>query len=405
MAQWKGMMPPNDERRQFLAQQALGSSGPASPMRATNNAMAPLAWSIPFEVDVDADVSTLYDTDPSAKSPTPQTCTGSSRKRPHDEVAGAAAEGEESEGGGQLLVPTPTKPSPPGTARCQMPERPASLTLSRRIFFSTPPLGGRPGSGLSIYSSDGAKPASTDSATTPSNATSAAARAASPFGKCKRSASPFSAIKPPPCGVDTLKNINLMVNRAAAASRGRPRSVALAGRSGAPSPAPSCSARSRSRPNTPYASEGGSSSLTLGRGTSPSPLHMQHPQLGPPQASIQQLFCPQLHSMGAPPPPGARGSGARNTVRNGGSALRTSSSLSGAAGGGSGGSGGGGSGTPATVQGEATGTPPAKRGRGRPPGSGRGRGRPPKKAYLPNGQLMSFAQYTAMQQGLPIPAA
>jgi len=124
-------------------------------------------------------------------------------------IAAATAVDEISEAPGtapMLIVPTPTK----ATTRHLLHGRPplAATVVGRRISFSTP------------------SPAT--SPTVPFlGAKEEDERAASPFAKyCKRSASPFNPIKPPPAGLDTLRNINLMVNRVStkspAVARGRP---------------------------------------------------------------------------------------------------------------------------------------------------------------------------------------
>ena len=118
-----------------------------------------------------------------------------------------------------VLVPTPTKRRPDLLRHLLSAPPPLVVSgqVGRRISFSTP------------------SPTAPRTAPTPSAVDDEEThqdldedvdddheRAPSPFGKCcRRSASPFSAIKPPPASLDTLRNINLMVNRmstAAAAS-------------------------------------------------------------------------------------------------------------------------------------------------------------------------------------------
>ena len=131
-----------------------------------------------------------------------------------------------------FVIPTPTKGGSNAPHRFTARPNLSGMGISRRISFSTPSPTAFP-----------IPPPAEDSARGDE-------RAASPFGTCcKRSASPFSAIKASPASSDTLRNINLMVNRARspAPSRSRGRSTAAsvrpssslntAGRSSATSPA------------------------------------------------------------------------------------------------------------------------------------------------------------------------
>ena len=133
-----------------------------------------------------------------------------------------------------VLVPTPTKRRPDLLRHLLSAPPPLVVSgqVGRRISFSTP------------------SPTAPRTAPTPSAVDDEEThqdldedvdddheRAPSPFGKCcRRSASPFSAIKPPPASLDTLRNINLMVNRmsTAAAKRAPPASKGRSSKSNPP---------------------------------------------------------------------------------------------------------------------------------------------------------------------------
>ena len=301
MAQWRGVTPAMcdaaaNSQRQLLM--AASASGPASPLR---EGISPsLQLDIPL-LDVD---DGLYDDDD-----TPCTVVGMQGNFPFPKggarkgrlttprTGGNRKRGQDS--GTHIVVPTPKKASPGGE---DLPAR-ASTSLSgltRRISFTTPPFGGRPGSSLGNMSVDGATGSSTARADT------------TPFMKSKRSASPFSTIKPVPQAFNTLQKINLMVNHTQpTAHRGRPRSgpATTAGRpssaagmrSTAPSPSSSI-ARISSQPasvtplmgpatvvKTPPAN----AILHRPRST-PSPLPMAPPApQAPSTPSLNQLFGPK----------------------------------------------------------------------------------------------------------------
>lgn len=244
MAQWPGAAAPSGQAgqaQQLLAHAQLGS-GPASPLRVGISPV--LQWDIPL-IDVDhADEASLSTTAASA-TPTPRTCKGSvgRKKRPHDAAPSDNTEpmklapkrqqqqqAQQQPPAGSFVVPKPIKGSPDkpapdlGGGMNPPPSRPVVLSglASRRISFNHVSSGR-----LSL----------SPVADAPLSTSPLAARVDTPFGgangKTKRSASPFNPIKPAQHSLDTLRNINLMVNRSQGSSRGRPRSNSAAGRASA----------------------------------------------------------------------------------------------------------------------------------------------------------------------------
>ena len=263
MAEWRGGTPaPCDDRgssSRAALYQKLGElsngSGPGSPLREGPSSL-PLELEleeIPFDVD-----EALLATGAGGKHHEPVTARRG-RKRQNGEVEGT-----------KYVVPTPKKASPDGRdtmvglshgasathfpfpdvhTECfgiRPPSRAGSRPstslsgFTRRISFTTPPFGGRPGSSLGNMS--------VECATAGSSASRADTASFMKAGRA-RSVSPFMAINSKPSGtIDTLQKINLMVNRTPTpvpAPRGRggrpastgPRSQSRA--STAPSPAPS----------------------------------------------------------------------------------------------------------------------------------------------------------------------
>ena len=122
-----------------------------------------------------------------------------------------------------IVVPKPIKGSPEtarhltdeGLLRPPIGAPPAVQLLTRRISFSSSPscASGRISPGCLLTPNAASEPKMPARVDTPG------------LSKHKRSASPFITIKPPPASLDTLRNINLMVNRVQQAStRGRVRS-------------------------------------------------------------------------------------------------------------------------------------------------------------------------------------
>ena len=268
MAQWRSATAHEQQAQQAQQQQAkeellrreqreqahqlfsyVGASGPTSPLRATGSIFAQsLNFDLPFTIDVDDAVeqrpltALSSETLPRSGSATcgagatPRTA---SRKRRHEHTVTDSTAEPFALDAGAFVVPTPTKPSPDGekkyTARPgggsgnATPRSISFSSLTRRISVTTA-SNGCPGSSLGA------------SAPSPSG------RAESPFGKGRRSTSPFITIKPPPASLDALRSINIMVNRAnpssrgRASSKGRSSSSLSGGRSAATSPAPSARA-------------------------------------------------------------------------------------------------------------------------------------------------------------------
>lgn len=342
MAEWRGSTPAPDGAQQstrgaLYNSILIGQSGPASPMREGVSPYSELLF----------DVDEVLATSNGGKHIEPATARRGRKRQYETDV-----------GGTRYIVPTPKRGSlqgspdgrdafvglerhgtthfpfpdvhtegmairPPSRGPPSRPSRPnTSLSgQTRRISFTTPPFGGRPGSSLGNMSLECAA------------AGSAGARAdTSPFvtkGGRARSASPFITIKPAPQALDTLQKINIMVNRSPPAApamekpRGRPKGSATAGRaasrassSAAPSPAPSnaregmtlvcLSGRPSSRPssvtpaNAPspavYAAPVTDSRVVMRRvGATPSPA----PEMPPPAPRGHD----GLSSLFAPPPP------------------------------------------------------------------------------------------------------
>ena len=226
MAQWRGVTPSLEQRQQEFFQQRLGAgSNPSSPLRV---GISPSdQWSLP-NIYVDASAAEDFAT----LSPTPRTSKATaSRKRgaaaaldgpaklaPKQQQR-ASREGHE----GSIVVPKPIKGSPEtarhltdeGLLRPPIGAPPAVQLLTRRISFSSSPscASGRISPGCLLTPNAASEPKMPARVDTPG------------LSKHKRSASPFITIKPPPASLDTLRNINLMVNRVQQAStRGRVRS-------------------------------------------------------------------------------------------------------------------------------------------------------------------------------------
>ena len=147
-----------------------------------------------------------------------------------------------------VLVPTPTKRRPDLLRHLLSAPPPLVVSgqVGRRISFSTPsPTAPRPAPTPSAVDEgethqthqETHQDLDEDADDDHERAPSPSQPLASPFGKCcRRSASPFSAIKPPPASLDTLRNINLMVNRmsTAAAKRAPPASKGRSSKSKPP---------------------------------------------------------------------------------------------------------------------------------------------------------------------------
>ena len=225
MAQWRGVTPSLEQRQQEFFQQRLGAgSNPSSPLRV---GISPSdQWSLP-NIYVDASAAEDFAT----LSPTPRTskATASRKRGAAAPLMGqrswrqAAAACEPRGHEGSIVVPKPIKGSPEtarhltdeGLLRPPIGAPPAVQLLTRRISFSSSPscASGRISPGCLLTPNAASEPKMPARVDTPG------------LSKHKRSASPFITIKPPPASLDTLRNINLMVNRVQQAStRGRVRS-------------------------------------------------------------------------------------------------------------------------------------------------------------------------------------
>uniref|UniRef100_A0A7S2DMK9 Uncharacterized protein n=1 Tax=Haptolina brevifila TaxID=156173 RepID=A0A7S2DMK9_9EUKA len=206
-----------------------------------------------------------------------------------------------------LTLATPTKMDDDIQAASQQLRPLSGLGLSRRISFSIPQAGGQLTSQLSA------------DALKDKNGT----RSSSPFCMGKRSASPFHAIKSSNGSSDTLRSINLMVNRAQVITRGRPRSAgggrssSMSSRSAAPSPAPrsrsstprppSATPRPSSRASTSTPRPPSATSSTTVRPCSPPPPPTAPPTLLPlPLSTPPTTTLPLPMPAALPPVPGCK---------------------------------------------------------------------------------------------------
>ena len=327
MAQWRSATAHEQQAQQAQQQQAkeellrreqreqahqlfsyVGASGPTSPLRATGSIFAQsLNFDLPFTIDVDDAVeqrpltALSSETLPRSGSATcgagatPRTA---SRKRRHEHTVTDSTAEPFALDAGAFVVPTPTKPSPDGEKKyAARPGGGSGNATPRSISFSS--LTRR----ISVTTASNGCPGSSLGASAPSPS----GRAESPFGKGRRSTSPFITIKPPPASLDALRSINIMVNRAnpssrgRASSKGRSSSSLSGGRSAATSPAPSARATTPRPPSTtPPSISARAPSPAAAAAPTPPPLAPQpptiQPALQPPAQTLQQLFAPKQPS-------------------------------------------------------------------------------------------------------------